>query len=92
MNVIKLLRQVQGDKVTLIQAADMFRGSQLKRFLERGYQHLEGFGEGKNLSRDDAHRLLQHMVLLDILHESATYNAKGFSNSVIHVRLAVFRG
>ncbi|KAL0086760.1 P-loop containing nucleoside triphosphate hydrolase protein [Phycomyces blakesleeanus] len=83
---IQLVRHTQGDNVTLIQAIELFRGSRAKRFIERGYETLPGFGAGKDLSRNDADRLLKHLATHDVFTERTECNSKGFISSYIQVR------
>ncbi|KAI9021489.1 P-loop containing nucleoside triphosphate hydrolase protein [Phycomyces nitens] len=82
---IKLVSSAQSDKITLIQAVELFRGSRAKRFLERGYDRLPGYGSGKDLSRIDADRLLKHLAANNIFIERTESNKKGFINSYIQV-------
>ncbi|KAI7868955.1 P-loop containing nucleoside triphosphate hydrolase protein [Spinellus fusiger] len=85
MDTIKLVRSVQSGGVTLIQAVDMLRGSQSKKFIDQGYGEAEGYGAGKHLSRVEADKFMKHLVVQGILTEKTEYNAMGFSSGYLKV-------
>lgn len=71
-------------RLTLNQLLDVFRGSQAKPYAK--YQCLPQFGAGKDLSRTEAERLLQHLVVEDVFQEHCISNAMGFVQTYIRVR------
>ncbi|KAJ2340303.1 ATP-dependent DNA helicase sgs1, partial [Coemansia sp. RSA 2673] len=68
----------QGQKTTLLQLTDIFRGSKSKRIMDRGDNVLSAYGLGKALTRGDADRLCQHLVLRQVLDEYCENNAAGY--------------
>ncbi|KAI8883067.1 ATP-dependent DNA helicase [Backusella circina FSU 941] len=80
--LIELLEGIT-DNITLAQLTDVFRGSTLKRIMERGYHALPGYGGGAHLSRMDADRLLKTLVSEDIIKIRTKINLKGFPMAYI---------
>ncbi|KAI8097856.1 P-loop containing nucleoside triphosphate hydrolase protein [Gilbertella persicaria] len=76
--IIKIMEQIQPDRVTFAQLADIFRGSKNKRLLDHGHDRLNGYGHGKSMLRQDVDRLLRTMMLDDVIREKSECNARGF--------------
>lgn len=88
-DAVKLVRDMTRDKirdrVTLLQAADVFRGAMIKRVVDRGHDKIQGFGTGAKLPRGDAERLLQRLVIEGYLAERMEVSQKKFTHSYIQV-------
>ncbi|KAI8376727.1 P-loop containing nucleoside triphosphate hydrolase protein [Choanephora cucurbitarum] len=76
--LLKIIEQVQPDRVTFAQLVDIFRGSKNKRIVEHGLDRLDGYGHGKTMLRTDVDRLLRTMMLDDVIREKSECNARGF--------------
>lgn len=81
--VLLLVKSINS-RLTLNQLLDIFRGSQAKLYAR--HQCLPHFGAGKDLSRTEAERLLQHLVVEDVFQEYCVSNALGFVKTYIRVR------
>ncbi|KAI8143734.1 P-loop containing nucleoside triphosphate hydrolase protein [Fennellomyces sp. T-0311] len=84
-SAITLLRDIEDDRVTLVQMVDMLRGSQARRFIDRGYHNLRGYGELKRMNRTEVDRLLKFMLLDGFLKEYTEVNKSGFSSTFVKV-------
>ena len=82
IKAVKLLKNING-RVTSNQLLDIFRGSLAKPYA--AYRHLEHFGSGKDLSRTEAERLVQHLLIENILQDQCVSNAMGFVNTYVWV-------
>ncbi|KAI8366769.1 P-loop containing nucleoside triphosphate hydrolase protein [Radiomyces spectabilis] len=85
IGILCLMRRIQSDNVTLNQAVELMRGSRAKRYIERDYHNMEGFGSSKHLSRTDADRLVKYLVTSDAFVEHTECNSKGFVSSYLRV-------
>ncbi|KAJ2326871.1 ATP-dependent DNA helicase sgs1 [Coemansia sp. RSA 2681] len=81
----------RGQKTTLLQLTDIFRGSKSKRILDRGDNNLSAYGMGKALTRVDADRLCQHLVLRQVLDEFCESNAAGYVCTYVRLGSAASR-
>ena len=82
IKAVKLLKSING-RTTSNQLLDIFRGSLAKPYV--AYRHLEHFGSGKDLSRTEVERLVQHLLIENILQEQCVSNAMGFVNTYVMV-------
>ncbi|KAI8382336.1 P-loop containing nucleoside triphosphate hydrolase protein [Blakeslea trispora] len=76
--LLKIIQQIQPDRVTFAQLVDIFRGSKNKRIVDYGLDRLEGYGHGKSMLRTDVDRLMRTMMLDDVIREKSECNARGF--------------
>lgn len=56
-----------GEKVTRIALADVYRGSQKRDYKNKGYDSLPLFGAGKAIQNDKLSRILDHLLAEDAL-------------------------
>ncbi|KAI9496792.1 P-loop containing nucleoside triphosphate hydrolase protein [Zychaea mexicana] len=82
---LTLLEVLEEEKVTLIQLIDILRGSKSKRYIDRGYHEIDGFGALKTVTKTDVDRLLKHMLLSGILKERTETNLAGFTTAFVEV-------
>lgn len=86
---IKIIQQLGSDTVTLNQLLDIYRGAKLRRVMDRGYDHLIGFGHGKNVPKNNADRLLRAIVyeggleIKTVTQSNSTYPVQEVHVSVI---------
>ncbi|KAJ2740201.1 ATP-dependent DNA helicase sgs1, partial [Coemansia sp. BCRC 34301] len=81
----------RGHKTTLLQLTDIFRGAKTKRIMDRGDDSLPAYGMGKGLTRTDADRLCQHLVLRQVLDEFCESNAAGYVCTYVRLGAAASR-
>lgn len=85
--LVKSLREMEPNRVTMVQLVDIYRGSRNKRIMENGYDELQVYGYGKSKTKIDADRLLRSMVAEDVIREKSECNARGFPISYIYVSI-----
>ncbi|KAI8578030.1 hypothetical protein K450DRAFT_176855 [Umbelopsis ramanniana AG] len=84
--ILALVRELQVNKVTLIQVVDIFRGTATKFLQSRGISDLvPGIGAGKALSKTDCERIFKHLILKEVLAERCETNAQGFVMAYLQV-------
>lgn len=83
--IIKIVRNVSSQNVTLLHALDIFRGADTKKIKDAGHHHIEGYGAGKHLARGDAERLFHSLICEDVLKERIEANKMGYTNAYIEV-------
>lgn len=81
-NLLSLIMQVS-ENITLAQLADLYRGSGNKRLSKFNKLHLSG--KGKELDRETTGRILEKLILDEILEEKVLKNAGGFSHTYLGV-------
>ncbi|KAI8077770.1 P-loop containing nucleoside triphosphate hydrolase protein [Halteromyces radiatus] len=72
-----------GHRITLIQLVSLFRGVANKTLKNKGYSSVALYGQGENIMKNDATRLAQHLVSLNILKEYTETNAGGYSTTYV---------
>ena len=80
LKALKLAQEID-DRFTLNGLLDAFRGSGAKKALK--FQECEHFGCGRELSRLESERLLQAMVINQVLRSYNQTNPSGFTTSYI---------
>lgn len=73
----------KGDRITVINAADCFRGA--KGSAGKDLDRNPHYGAGQHWGRGDAERLIQNLVIEGCLKEYITANRSGWSNSYVTV-------
>lgn len=86
---VDLVQEVQHEDVSLSHVVSVFAGSNAKKVLERGHQHLQGHGKGRHLRMDDVDRLSKHLVFEDILCEKTALNKMGFTQAYVKVIILI---
>ncbi|KAF2717666.1 hypothetical protein K431DRAFT_288372 [Polychaeton citri CBS 116435] len=79
-HAVKLVKHIASDRITLLQAVDMFRGTKAKK---EEYKDLPEYGAGGGLDRGDVERIFYKLVNEDVLREENTVNNRGFTNSYV---------
>jgi bloom syndrome protein len=82
-SAIKLVRRIQGQRVTLLHCVDVFRGFKNKKITDLGHDQIQEFGLGGELERGDAERLFHRLLSEDALQEINRMNKSGFANQYI---------
>ena len=86
-SAIKMVRQIQRDKVTFNHCIDVFRGSKNKKVVEFNHNRLQEYGMASNLPRTDTERLFNQLMMDDALRERNEINKAGFANQYVHVSI-----
>jgi bloom syndrome protein len=84
-SVIKLVRRLQNQDVTLLHCVDVFRGSKNKKITELEHDQIDEHGLGANLERGNAERLFHRLLSEDALEEINRVNRSGFANQYIRL-------
>ncbi|KAG4304210.1 hypothetical protein PORY_002391 [Pneumocystis oryctolagi] len=82
---VKIVLAVQGNKFTVSQCIDIFRGVKNSKVVNLGYETLSSFGSGSSLSRLDAERLFHVLISDDIIKEVNDVTKMGFV--VTHIQI-----
>jgi hypothetical protein len=59
--------------------------------MNKNHHEIDGYGEGKSLTKPDAERLFRELLLLDIISETCQQNFAGFINTYVRVSRHLFR-
>ncbi|KAJ1948520.1 ATP-dependent DNA helicase sgs1, partial [Linderina pennispora] len=74
-----------GTKMTLLQLADIFKGSKARQLVSKGFDQLPAYNRGHTLTKSDAERVCHQLVLRQILEEYCESNAMGYVSSYVRV-------
>lgn len=81
--VVQLVQSIQQDNVALGHCIDVYRGSRIKKIMEKGHDRAASYGLGKSLDRTEVERMFHHFMTEGILDEYSVYSSIGFSTSYI---------
>lgn len=90
-NILKLVKSIQNENVTLIYCQDVYRGSKLKKIMNTGHDKLPLYGKGKDVHRNELQRIFFHLITLQYLIEYPIINKSGFANNYVKVSTAKYR-
>ncbi|KAK7205896.1 hypothetical protein BZA70DRAFT_289077 [Myxozyma melibiosi] len=82
-NIIRVVRQLQNENVTMLYCMDVFRGAKTAKIQNANHDGIEGYGAGKGLDRIDIERIFHHLVTVDALKEMSSVNKAGFASSYL---------
>jgi RecQ family ATP-dependent DNA helicase len=85
IKAIKIVQQLQHDKVSMLHCVDIFRGSANKKIQKERHNELEGYGFGKPWNRGDCERLFHELAAHEGITESHALNKAGFPYSYVVV-------
>lgn len=80
--IIEMVSAVQKDHVTLIHCVDIYRGSRIKKIIEKRHDQAKHYGVGKNLDRTEVERMFHHLITEGALEEYSKIQGR-FSSSYI---------
>ena len=80
--IVHLVYSIERDNVTLVHCIDVYRGSRLKKILEKGHDNAVNYGVGKSLNRTEVERIFHHLITEGVLDEYSLYQG-GFASSYI---------
>ena len=84
-DIVALVRELQGDKVTMNHVMDVFRGMKHAKIVSLCHDQLHHYGKGKSWRKQDTERLFRMLVIREILTEKCELNGMGFPMS--HLRI-----
>lgn len=61
VNIVKMVRALQHDKVTVIHCQDVYRGLKTNKIMKLGHNNDPNHGKGKDLDRGDVERIFFHL-------------------------------
>ena len=85
---VRLVKELQNSKVTLLHCVDVFRGSKSKKITDAGHDRIEEYGVGRDVDRADAERLFYRLLSEDALQEFNRVNKAGFAAQYLSVSLS----
>lgn len=77
-SVVRLIRAIAKDNVTIAHCVDVWRGSKLRKVQETGHDRAPGYGEGSRWLKDDAERFIHELVFTEVLTENCVTTVVGF--------------
>jgi bloom syndrome protein len=66
----------KNENVTMLHVAEVYKGSKLKKILEKRHDQNKFYGAGNSLDRTDIHRILVDLVLKKFLMDFCTYTGE----------------
>ncbi|SCU99106.1 LAFA_0G22034g1_1 [Lachancea sp. 'fantastica'] len=85
LNIVKLISEIQDEKVTLIHCQDIYKGSRNSKIVQAGHDKLNYHGQGKNMSKSEIERIFFHLVTNQVLQEYPVMTGRGFASNYIKV-------
>ncbi|KAG7710107.1 hypothetical protein KL948_001079 [Ogataea haglerorum] len=82
-DVINLVKNLNGENLTVIQCQDVFRGSKTAKTVNLGLHQNEYFGNGRELPKMEIERLFFHLLREGFLEEKSVMNAAGFATNYL---------
>ncbi|SJX63102.1 related to SGS1-DNA helicase [Sporisorium reilianum f. sp. reilianum] len=85
IKAVKLVKDIArlGGYWTLLHFAEVFRGNRSKKFRDVGHDKVEQCGAGSALSKDEAHRLFEHLCSEGVFKMKDVRNGSGFHTSYL---------
>ncbi|RPA76566.1 hypothetical protein BJ508DRAFT_417545 [Ascobolus immersus RN42] len=80
---LKIVEQVQREKVSMLHCIDIFRGAKNKKIDKEDHHRLDGYGFGRSWNRSDCERLFHELVAEEAIKEQHSINKAGFPYSYI---------
>ncbi|KAI9144498.1 P-loop containing nucleoside triphosphate hydrolase protein [Paraphysoderma sedebokerense] len=84
-NILSMVRDISRDKITLLYALDVWRGSKVSKIVQNGHDKLRYHGSGKNYTKTEAERIFHQLVIKELLAEYSEINGMGYSCSYLKV-------
>lgn len=82
LNIVKMVRSLQHDKVTVIHCQDVYKGSKSNKIMKLGHQNDPNHGKGKDLDRGDIERIFFHLQSAGCLLEYQVMKG-GFASTYV---------
>lgn len=68
-DIIKLVQATGGERVTLIQCQDIFKGAKTSKLIQMGHNNNPYYGKGKNLDKQDIERIFLALLMGNYITE-----------------------
>ena len=82
--IVKLVRRITKDKVTLLQCVDIYRGLKTSKITNSGHDDLDEYGLGSDLEKGVVERIFYRLLTEDVLEEYNVFqNKMGFPTQYI---------
>ncbi|SCU81090.1 LAME_0B05622g1_1 [Lachancea meyersii CBS 8951] len=83
INILRLVSEIQDEKVTLIHCQDIYKGSRNSKIVQAGHDKLRHHGQGRNLSKSEIERIFFHLVTNQVLQEYSVMTGRGFASNYV---------
>lgn len=91
VDVLRLVQSLTSrDRVTQLQAIDVFGGSKKKDYREKGFTEHALAGKGANMGRDQIERLFDHLLQEGALAQGIHHNKAGWHQTYLQASLISF--
>lgn len=80
--IVEMVAAIQKDSVTLSHCVDVYRGSRIKKIMDKGHDRAKHYAAGKNLDKTEVERMFHHLITESVLEEYSKYQGR-FSSSYI---------
>lgn len=84
INIIKMVMEIQKDKVTVLHCQDVFKGSRNRKITALKHHETKFFGIGKNLDKGDIERMFFELQSLNGISEYQVMRG-GFASSYVQL-------
>lgn len=88
-SALRLVRQMQNDRPTILQCIDVFRGAKNKKVVEYSWNDLSEYGVGAELSRTESERVFYYLLSENAMVEVNEANRRGFAQQHVSVSLPI---
>lgn len=61
------------ENVTMLHVLEVYKGSKLKKILEKGHDKHKFYGKGANMIKSDIHRILKQLTFDKVLNDFCVY-------------------
>lgn len=82
-DIIKLVQATGGERVTLIQCQDIFRGAKTNKIMQMGHHNNPYHGKGKNLEKTDIERIFLSLLMGNYITEYQVNTGGAFHSNYL---------
>jgi RecQ family ATP-dependent DNA helicase len=90
LEIVKLVKEIQGDQITMIHAIDVYRGMKTSKINSLNHSKVNGYGKGSKKKKHDVERIFRFLVLENILMEKVISNPGGYPTAYLAVLYRCF--
>ncbi|CAI1674899.1 hypothetical protein SEUBUCD646_0M03270 [Saccharomyces eubayanus] len=83
--IVKLVENIQNERVTIIYCQDIFKGSRSSKIVQANHDTLDEHGLGKSMQKSEIERIFFHLITIRVLQEYSIMNNSGFASSYVKV-------
>ncbi|CAI4048616.1 hypothetical protein SKDZ_13G3160 [Saccharomyces kudriavzevii ZP591] len=83
--IVKLVENIQNERVTIIYCQDIFKGSRSSKIVQANHDTLDEHGCGKSMQKSEIERIFFHLITIRVLQEYSIMNNSGFASSYVKV-------